>query len=236
MVLNNLGGLAYWGGRWDEAVGLYRKAGAASERAGRPADVAYTDCNVGEILSDQGQLDEAADHLGRARRIWTGTGERQAVAYLDVLVGRLLVRRGESDQAIPILEAAKDDLGKFKIDAYADFAQALIAEAEAFTGDAMRALEIASRALQEQDRLRPMLTRAAGIALVRLGENKAALRELTHALRSARDRGSEYDVAATIDALDAIGGADADLRTERDEILNRLRIRKLLTPTLNLVG
>ena len=26
MVLNNLGGLAYWDGRWDDAVSLYRRA------------------------------------------------------------------------------------------------------------------------------------------------------------------------------------------------------------------
>ena len=131
-VLNNLGGLAYWDGRWDDAIALYRQAGEASERAGRPTDVAYTDCNVGEILSDQGRLDEAEAHLTRARRLWSGTGEGQAVAYLDVLLGRMMVRRGQSRQGIEILSAAMDELRRFKLDGYADFAQALLAEAEAF--------------------------------------------------------------------------------------------------------
>ena len=80
MVLNNLGGFAYFDGDWDEAVALYRRASACAERAGRPADAAYTDCNVGEILSDQGRFNEAEEHLARAHRIWSGTGERHAVA------------------------------------------------------------------------------------------------------------------------------------------------------------
>ena len=52
-VLNNLGGFAYWDGLWDDAIALYRRSGAAGERAGRPGFVAGTDCNVGEILSDR---------------------------------------------------------------------------------------------------------------------------------------------------------------------------------------
>ena len=86
-VLNYLGMFAYFDGRWDEAIELYRRAGEASERAGVPADAAYTDCNVGEILSDQGRLDEAAAHLERARRVWLATGELPSVAFVDAAVG-----------------------------------------------------------------------------------------------------------------------------------------------------
>ena len=76
----------------------------------------------------------------------------------------------------------------------------------------MRALEIASRELEANDRQRPLLTRAAGIALARFGEKRGAIRELTHSLQTARDRGAEYDVAATIDVLDTL--EDADDRTD----------------------
>jgi class 3 adenylate cyclase/tetratricopeptide (TPR) repeat protein len=224
MVLNNLGGLAYWGGRWDEAIDLYERAGEASERAGRPVDTAYIDCNIGEILSDQGHLDEAEAHLTRARRLWSGTGERQAVAYMDVLLGRMLVRRGENQRGIEMLSAAMDELRRFKLDGYADFAQALLAEAEAFGGDALRALDIGSRELETSNRLRPLLTRVGGIALGRLGERSAAIRELRHSLESARSVGGEYDIAATIDALASLDGADPELLRERDGILARLKV------------
>ena len=38
MVLNNLGMFAYWAGRWDEAVGLYREAAGLAERQPDQAD------------------------------------------------------------------------------------------------------------------------------------------------------------------------------------------------------
>ena len=57
-------------------VELYRGAAECSERAGRPADLIYTNCNIGEILSDQGHLEEAEAHLQRARQL--GHGDRRA--------------------------------------------------------------------------------------------------------------------------------------------------------------
>ncbi|MBV9424497.1 MAG: AAA family ATPase [Solirubrobacterales bacterium] len=231
-VLNNLGMFAYFDGRWDDAVALYRRAGACSDRAGRPADAAYTDCNVGEILADQGHLDEAERTLQRARRVWSGTGERQAVAFVNVLLARLSVRRGNNQEGLPILEAAMADLRRFRIDAYADFAEALIAEAEAFAGDSRRALALARRGLEAGDRQQPLLQRVAGIALARLGRRDAAEGELMTALDCARERRAEYDIAATIDVLDALGSADPGLRGERDEILDRLRIAHLPAPAL----
>jgi class 3 adenylate cyclase/tetratricopeptide (TPR) repeat protein len=231
-VLNNLGMFAYFDGRWDDAIALYRRAGACSERAGRPADAAYTDCNVGEILADQGRLDEAERALQRARRVWSGTGERQAVAFVNVLLARLAVRRGDNRKGLPMLEAAMADLRRFRIDAYADFAEALIAEAEAFAGDAQRALTLARKGLEAGARHRPLLQRVAGIALVRLGRKDAAERELMSALDSARESNAEYDIAATIAVLDALGSAAPGLVGDRDEILGRLKIAHLPAPAL----
>jgi tetratricopeptide (TPR) repeat protein len=230
VALNNLGAIAYWDGRWDDAVELYRRAGACGVRAGRPADVAFTDCNVGEILSDQGLLDEAEAALRRARRVWSGTGERESVAWVDALLARVCVRRGRCQEAVPILEAAMAELRRSGVDEYADLTQALIAEAEAFGGEPAQALDIAGEALHASDRLRPLLTRVGGIALARLGQTAAAVRELTHSLESARQRSAAYDIAATIDALDALESAEPRLLAERDEILERLKIVRLPAP------
>jgi class 3 adenylate cyclase/tetratricopeptide (TPR) repeat protein len=231
-VLNNLGMFAYFQGRWDEAVDLYRKAGACSERAGKPGDVAYTDCNIGEILSDQGHLDEAVVYLERARRTWTATGDPQSVAFVNVLLGRLALRRGGYQEALPLLEGATAALRRFRVDAYADFAQALITEAEAFAGDPSHALASARQGMQSADRYLPLLQRLCGIALARLGSPVEAELELRSALAAARDRAAEYDIAATVDALDALGRAPAGLVRERDEILGRLKVQQLPTPSL----
>jgi tetratricopeptide (TPR) repeat protein len=228
-VLNNLGAVAYFEGRWDDAVALYRRARVASERAGLPVGVAASDSNIGEILSDQGHLDEAEADLLRARRVWSATGDTYA-AYADMLLGRLAVRKGLYDEGLPILEQAAVELRQFGLDYYAGFSQALIAEAEAFRGDPFRAMEVASRELQANDQLRPLLTRVAGIALARLGQEAAAMRELTHSLNTARERNAAYDTAAVIDAMDALGQADAKMLAERDEILARLKIVRLPSP------
>ena len=232
IVLNNLGMFAYFDGRWDDALALYRRARVRGERSGRPADVAFIDCNVGEILSDQGQLASAEEHLQRARRVWSGTREAQSVAFIDMLLGRLAVRRGDLQQGLPMIEGAMDTLRRFNMNAYADFARALVAEAEALTGDAGRALEIARAEMPSADRNRPLLERAAGIALARLGQPDAARDSLEAALKSARARRAGYDIAATIDALDRLGGADADARRERDEIIDALKIVRLPAPAL----
>ncbi len=232
LVLNNLGGIAYWDDRWDEAVNLYSRAAECAERAGRPAQRAFTDCNVGEILSDQGDLDGAEVQLLQARRVWSATGERQAVAYVNALLGRLAVRRGQYGEGLTMLEAAVSELRQLGIDAYAELAQAWIAEAEAFGGDPFRAMEIASQELQANDRQRPLLTRMGGIALVRLGQKQAAMRELGHSLKTARERKADYDTAATIDVMAAVGSPNQDLLRERDAILARLKIRKLPAPVL----
>lgn len=229
-VLNNLGMFAYFEGRWDEAIALYERAAECSDRASRPADRALTDCNVGEILSDQGRFDEAEAHLQRARRVWSATGERQAVAFVDVLLTRLAVRRGSCRDGVRTLEAAADELRRSRVDAYIGFAQALVAEAHAFTGDASRALQIAQRELETTDRHRPLLERVSGIALARLGRADEAKRQLRNALASAKEGRFDYDVAATIGVLDSIGAADEGMLRDRDKILDRLKIVQLPDP------
>ncbi len=231
-VLNNLGMFAYFQGRWDDAVELYRRAGACAERAGKPGDVARTDCNVGEILADQGHLEEARIYLERARRVWTATKEHQGVAFVDLLLGRLAVRDGRDDEALPLLEAAMSDLRRFRIDAYAGFAAALIAEAEAVTGAPSRALSIARHELEAGGRYVPLLHRICAIALARAGQADAAQGELRRSLAVSRERGSEYDIAATVDVMDVLGLAPPNDAHERDMILARLRIERLPNPRL----
>ena len=227
IVLNNLGMFAYFDGRWDDALSLYIDARKCGERSGRPADAAFVDCNVGEILSDQGHLEEAEEHLRRARRVWSATREPQSVAFIDMLLGRLAVRRGDCQVGLPMLERSTRQLRAFSMHAYADFGRALVAEAEALGGDPARGLEIARAMLSDADRNRPLLLRAAGVALARLGDLSTGRRELTAALECARERRSDYEVAATIDTLAGLDGADADMLRERDEILAALKIVRL---------
>ncbi|HWC86078.1 MAG TPA: adenylate/guanylate cyclase domain-containing protein [Solirubrobacteraceae bacterium] len=228
-VVINLGAFAYEEGRWEDAVELYRRGSELSLRAGN-LDVAATgDANIGEILSDQGLLEEAGDYLKRARRVYSSIGQLQGVAFVTLCLGRLAMREGRHSDAVSLLQQAADDLAMLRIDYYVGFARACLAEAEAFGGDAERALNLADRLLRAPDRNIAFVRRIRAVALARLMRTADAIDELQASL-TATGR-SDYDVAAALDLLDALGalGGRAD---ERDAILARLRVQWLPRPEL----
>jgi len=231
-VLNNLGGLAYFRGDWDQAVEDYRAAGACCERSGNAADGAYTDCNVGEILSDQGHLEQAEPHLQRAKRVWSSTGDEAGVAYVTLLLGRLAVRRGDPSAGLSLLENAAGEFARMRLDADVRLAQAMIAETEAFAGDPARAIAIADRLLASVDGAGTLAHRAKAVALVRSGHRDGGATELEAALAAARARDAHYDTAAAIDAMQVLGlpSASTERCRERDAILARLHVERLLRP------
>ena len=84
--------------------------------------------------------------------------------------------------------------------------------------------------LESSRRHRPLLQRVCGIALARLDRNDEAAEQLRISLASGQEAGADYEVAATIDVLDALGLAGPDMRRDRDEIMGRLRIERLPVP------
>jgi tetratricopeptide (TPR) repeat protein len=229
MVLINLGARAYWQGRWQEAIDLYVRGGQCSERAGNAADVAFSEGNVGEILSDQGHLEEAAGRLRRAHRLSKSTGDREGAAFASMLLGRLEVRAGRPEEGIPLICAAAEEMRQQRFDYYADCASALVAEAEALGGSADRALEIATGLLTPSSRYASLLHRSRGIALARLEDRKAAVAELEQSVAAARQIGEDYELVLTLDALAAVRPLGPDESRERDDILERLGIVRLPT-------
>lgn len=235
-VLNNLGAIAYWRGEWDQAIELYTKQAECSQRAGNPSDVAYTDCNVGEILSDQGLLDQAMRRLQRARRVWSSTREATMLPYIDLQIGRVAARDGRYEEALTTLTSGAARLRQLGAEAYASFADSLIAEAEAFGGDPERALALVDQLLALTDRYAPLLHRVRGISYARMGANDAAAGELRQALRLARQRDAHYDRAATLDVMARVIGLDDREIAERDAGLARLHIAALPSPVLSPIG
>ena len=231
-VLNNMGGLAYFAGNWETAAELYRRAADRSERAGKPADTAYSDCNIAEILSDQGHLSEAEAHLKRARRVWSSTGDRQGVGYANILLGRLAVRDGRHEEGLALLQSAEQELRRLRVDADAELAAVLGAEAEALSGDPRRALKLADALLTEADRSQALLHRARGMALARLGRSAEARVALESAIAAAREHSSEYELALAADLLGRLKPLEPELARERDSILTRLKIEWLPQPQL----
>lgn len=222
-VLNTLAMLAHARWQWEEALRLYARAGEAYERAGSEGGIAVAACNIGEILSDRGLREQAARHLGRT---WSANGERAAAAYAAVLLGRVAARGGMIHDARRLVSDAAVELRTLGETQDLERAEMVLAEAEALAGDASRAAASASSLLASSREL-PWLKRIRAVARARLGKLDAAMDDLDSSLAIARERGALYDVAATLDVLQALAVESDNGSIERDAILARLGIKRL---------
>jgi tetratricopeptide (TPR) repeat protein len=242
-VLNNLGGFAYREGRWDDAVALYGRGADASVRAGDLANAAYGDCNVGEVLSDQGRLADARKLLQRARRVWRGTDYEWGVAYATAQLGRIAVREGHHDEGRGELQDALATLRRLRVRGDVAWVEALLTEAAAFSRRSAEALEEADRLLREQgasghgERTVALLLRVRGFALAQLGREEEADEALEASLAEGRIQQDLCDVAVALDAIDKLSERTRSAlpvrRRERDELVRRLQVVSLPLPPLD---
>ncbi|MFP5364015.1 MAG: AAA family ATPase [Thermoleophilia bacterium] len=228
-VLNNLGMFAYYEGRWDDAVTLYREGAEASTRAGNINSAAFGDVNMGEVRSDQGRVEEARALLGRALEIWRGTGHQLGVAYAITLLGRIEARAASDDAALDLLADALARYRELRLSADALWVEALVAEAHAYAGRSQAALAEAQRLLEVAGagRLAPLLQRVRGVALAQAGRDGEAHGTLETALTQARECGDHLEVVLALDSLLAFGGADPACGRERAALVERLDIVRL---------
>jgi len=211
-VMNNLGGYAYWRGEWDRAVELYERGREARSRTGNTAVAAEGDVNVGEICSDQGRLDDAAERLGDALRVWSAAGSVDT-PFAEALMGRTLARQGKFDEAHPMFDRA---LAVFERDGArtdALMVDVYATEALAFEGRAAEALARADAAAARPEGqggggpFAHVLQRARGWALAELGEAVTAGAAMEASLAAALDEGSVYEEAVTFEAMARLGDA-----------------------------
>ena len=230
-VLNNLGGFAYYEGRWDEAVDLYERGRTARERTGDSVNAAFGTANVGEIRSDQGRLDEAEGLLRSALRVWRAAGYRSGVAYALALLGRVASRAGRHDEALALFDEARALARDVGSEAEVLEVDARMAEAALLRGDAPSAEALAEATLGRggaESVLAPVLYRVRGAALDAMGDAEAARVALETALAEARGRDNDYELALALDALSRLGdGEDSRARERSRAILDRLGVVSL---------
>jgi class 3 adenylate cyclase/tetratricopeptide (TPR) repeat protein len=228
-VYNNLGGFAYFQGRWDQAIELYERARDARLRVGDPVNAVIAALNVGEILSDQAKFDEAERCFRQALQVWRAAGHQEGVAFATSFLGRIATRKGEFDEALRLLRDARALFARTGAGGEVLDTDALIAEALSLQGRYDEAATLASETLQRaaagrgQTHHAPLLHRVLACRSVQRGDAEEAVRVLSEALDIARSRSASFEVAQTLDALAAVrrlrdepDAAAADERESRE--------------------
>jgi tetratricopeptide (TPR) repeat protein len=235
-VLNNLGAKAYFEGAWDEAIAYYERARIAFERLGAQVDAATPILNIGEILSDQGQLPEAEAQLRQALRVCRAADYRSGAAQASALLGVVEARAGRFEEGLVLLADARalyladgEKVAAIEVDAK-------VVECLVLRGDGRAASTLAADTLEralaaDAGYLEPALRRLSGQALALIGRSDMARQALDEALATARRAGDEYQTALILEALrrlPAPARAGLDARAMADEhhrILAKLGVR-----------
>ncbi|HEY7936864.1 MAG TPA: AAA family ATPase [Candidatus Limnocylindrales bacterium] len=239
-VLNNLGIQAYFEGRWDEALAMYRRSKEAKARAGDVANAATQSNNEAEILSDQGHYAAAEELLGDALRVWRAAGYEIGIALATSNLGRAGARAGRHDAGLALLEDAAARFGRIGAEGYVDETRARIAEALVLAGRAAEAEAIGRETLLRVHREAPtsvlgaQLERTLGWAALQLGEPERARGHFDASLAEARSITAQFEVALTLRACRSLPGVDPAGRiamtAEADSILARLGVVAVAEP------
>ena len=206
-VLTYFGAMAYWEGRWADAVELYERGGERSERAGDVVGAAIASMNIAEIRSDQGRLAEAEPAARDALRVFRAAGYSELIATDCGILGRVVSRAGRHDEAAELLAEALEQAERSGGHLLAVGTLGFVAEDLVRKGDAAAALEQVERARSEAAPIggpgvyEPLLARVEGWARLELGELDEAERIFRTALESDRSMISEFEVLMVIRGL-----------------------------------
>ena len=102
-LLNNLGIEAYYAGRWDDAIDLYRRAGELERAGRRRRQRCPRPEQRGRDSIRPRRLAEAGELLDEAARVWRAAHYTVGIALATSNLGRLAARSGRFDEADRLL-------------------------------------------------------------------------------------------------------------------------------------
>ena len=237
MVYNNAGVIAYFSGRWDQAVDMYERALRLREKIGDSVKGAMGHANVGEIRIDQGRFDEAEPMLREALRVWKAARFRQGIGFAKYNLGRLAARTKRYDEASKLLDEARQELRGIGEERVALDTEARMAESLVLQGRTQEALMAIDALLKRSTDLGgmpivvPVLQRLRGWALMQQGDLEHAGAALQASLTSGRAQDAAYEIGLTLNALATLARLQdedaARYETESQAILDGLGVVSL---------
>jgi len=212
-VLNYWGAMAYWEGRWSDAVELYERGGDRSRRAGDVVGPAIALMNIAEIRSDQGRLDEAEGPAREALRVFRAAEYPELIATDSGILGRILSRAGRHEEAVSFLtealRVAEVSGGQLMAVGVTGFlAEDRVRQGDAATAfDELEGAESRAEAVGGPGVHEPLIERVRGCAHLLLGNFDEAGDALAKSLRAARSAGAEFEVLLALHAVRALSEA-----------------------------
>ncbi|MFE5672185.1 adenylate/guanylate cyclase domain-containing protein [Agromyces sp. NPDC056523] len=230
VVTNNLGGQAYFEGKWQDAVNFYSRAQDAFTRAGNESEAAICGANIGEVLISQGRLSEAEDVLVPAVRVLRAHGLVDAAIFAEIQLTRLRLVRGDHGAMESMValqaEAARTGQVQSAIEAATLVALGLLLAGR--PGEALDTLAETERGSGgEAELYGSTIARTRARALAALGRTEEARYAVAAGLAQAREQGLAFEVAQLriIEAeLTEDPSAAQVIRLEADALLHELGV------------
>jgi class 3 adenylate cyclase/tetratricopeptide (TPR) repeat protein len=196
---NNLGAIAYFDGRWEDAVNWYRRALDFYRRCGNDAAAAVAGGNLAELLVSQRAFEEAEAMLRDSIRVLRSSRALDDVLFAEIQLGRLFVERGDYATALDHLELVRFEAAGLGQVGYAFEASMYWASTLVSIGrfdDAVRMLDDAAASVGFVDPLyQPTLSRVRASALAHIGRVEEAHELINFGLASASEQGMLYEEA-----------------------------------------
>jgi tetratricopeptide (TPR) repeat protein len=197
-VTNNLGGRAYFEGKWEDAVDFYARAQDALVRVGNEAEAATCGANIGEVLVSQRRLQEAEAVLIPSVRVLRAHGRVDAAIFAEIQLARLRLLRGD-DGAMDRLMALRDEASRTGQVQSAIEAAILVAHGLVMAGRPQEALDTLAETERgsgdEAELFGSTIARTKAEALAALGSTAEAREAVTAGLALAREQGLAFEVA-----------------------------------------
>jgi class 3 adenylate cyclase/tetratricopeptide (TPR) repeat protein len=229
-VLSNLGIHAYYEGRWDDAIDLYRESREAKERSGDVIGAVIQVNNEGEVLSDQGRVEESTPLFEEVLRVSRASGWTFGEGLAPSNLGRAAARAGRFEEAHAHFDAGQAVFEALLAERYVVELKARRAECLVYEGRYREALEVATECREAASRspvggLEALIERSVGYALHQARRPDEARPHFEDSLRIARALNAKYEVALTLRAMAATRHpSEADLAGESDAILEQLHV------------
>jgi class 3 adenylate cyclase/tetratricopeptide (TPR) repeat protein len=231
----NLGAIAYFRGRWDEAIELWQTSRRVAHEAGYAAGAAEAEVNLADILISRGKLDEAERMLKDAVRVHRASRRDWWAANGELQLARVSFARGNLDEAAGLLHSLIDRFAEMGARADVFEAELVLAEVVSTRGNFEQALGMVNegerKAGEHAGPLLPRILLQRAIALEGLGRLDECDLTLESGVEAARESELLYEEALLLKLRERVARRRGDEDGEKhyaqaaDALLTTLGVR-----------